>query len=126
MATNKGRELAFKLAPAIGTTRAITETCSLICRHATTHHRLQEQACNGYQTYDGSWDEAASNRADAREEKIEARIRSLVQDLPATDDGPFGVVFQGDPRGCTVKITAPGEWSSLYDDWGNEGVCVPV
>jgi hypothetical protein len=45
--TAKGRELAWKLNPAIGTTAEIERTCSLIARHATTHTQLAEILCNG-------------------------------------------------------------------------------
>lgn len=45
--TKVGDELAWKLNPAIGTTRQIRETCALIHRHAVTLHRLAEESCNG-------------------------------------------------------------------------------
>lgn len=130
MITAKGRELADKLNPAIGTTSEIARTCSLIARHATTHHGLQELICNGG-TYSGEYDapDDVRNRrlewANARDEAIERRITELAESLPWTDDGPFGATFQGDPRGCTVLLTAPEPWTSLYDHWGGEGICVP-
>lgn len=96
--TCKGRELSDDLSEHIGTTRMILKTCSLICRHATTHHRYMEQ------DWRGGWDE----RLERRIELLEARIETLVAALPATDDGPFRVEFWGDPRGCTVKLYAPG------------------
>jgi hypothetical protein len=129
--TAKGRELASKLNPAIGTTAEIERTCSLIARHATTHTQLAEILVNGgtygHETRNvpDSVRNARIEWAEERTETIERRITGLVEDLPHTDDGPFGVTFQGDPRGCTVKITAPGEWSSLYDGWGQDGVIVP-
>lgn len=124
--TAKGRELADKLNPAIGTTREIERTCSLIARHATSHHGLQERLCNG----GDDWlpDDARHRqieRLEALDEALERRITALVETLPHTDDGPFGVKFGGDPRGCTVKITAPAMYEHLYDDWGREGICVP-
>jgi len=113
--TKKGRELAWKLNPAIGSTRKIDETCSLICRHATTHHWLQEVACN----------REMDRHEEVKEARIEARITYLVATLPATDDGPWRVEFQGDPRGVTVKLHAPPEWHHLYDGWAGEAICVP-
>jgi hypothetical protein len=129
--TRKGNELANKLNPAIGTTREIRETCSLIARHATTHTQLAELLCNGgtYSHETGKVPDATRNHriawATHRTEVVERRITALVSDLPATDGGPFGVTFESDPRGCTVKITAPAEWTRLYDDWGDDGICVP-
>jgi hypothetical protein len=129
--TAKGRELASKLNPAIGTTREISVTCSLIARHATTHTQLAEILVNGgtYSSETGHVpDELRYRRiewAEQRTDAIERRIASLVQDLPHTDDGPFGVTFEGDPRGCTVKLTAPAEWTSLYDSFGGDCICVP-
>lgn len=127
MATNKGRELALQIGPVIGTTSAITETCSQICRLAKTHHTLAERACNGYKTPGGDWDEQATEKAEQREQRIEERIESNVRALPEWEEdgtrGAFGVAFSGDPRGCTVKLTGP---RSVYDSWGGDGVCVPV
>lgn len=113
--TNRGRELARKLGPAIGTTWQINETCSLIARHARTHHRLMEIQCNDADLYE--W-------AEKREEQIERRISELVADLPHTDEGPIRVKFSGDPRGATVKLVMPGTLVRMHDDWGQEGVCV--
>lgn len=102
MSTSKGRDLAARLAPAIGYTRAIDETCSLIARHATSYERIQQRWCNDEMS------DAETARVEAREARLERRIADLVADLPATDDGPWSVTFEGDPRGYVVKITAPG------------------
>lgn len=129
--TAKGRELASKLNPAIGTTREIMEACSLIARHATTHHALSELLCNGgtYSTETRDVPDDVRDRriewAERRTDAIESRICDLVISLPNTDDGPFHARFSGDPRGVTVKLTAPDEWTHLYDCFGNEGICVP-
>jgi hypothetical protein len=49
--------------------------------------------------------------------RVEARIERLAKRL-----GAAGVIFSGDPRGCTVKLTfADGE----TNDFGKEGWCVP-
>ncbi len=32
-------------------------------------------------------------------------------------------VFQGDPRGNTLKIAVPDGYTN---DWGREGICVPT
>lgn len=102
--TRRGRALAWKLNRYIGTTFAIEETCSLIARHAITYNRIQELWCDN---------ERANNHEptrlywEKREADLEARITDLVADLPHTDDGPFRVVFEGDPRGSTVQLWHP-------------------
>jgi hypothetical protein len=133
MATNNGRKLALSLAPAIGVSPTITATCSLICRHAQTHHRIAENDCNGYADSLGNWDELAAERADRKRAQIEARITALVATLPLCGAPnlrkaryPLGVKFQGDPRGATVKITLPSDWRHLGDDWAGESICVPI
>jgi hypothetical protein len=106
--TNKGRELADKLGRYTGWTFGISETCSLICRHATTYNRIQELWCNE------AMSDKATARLEAKEARLEARIDSLVRDLP---DGEVHVMgsdelvrmspkarFDGDPRGYTVRI----------------------
>lgn len=120
--TSKGRELAGKLLPSIGMTHEIGLICSSICRLATEYCRLQEQACNGYQDARGNWDERATLRAEAKEDKIEKQIRALCERLPLVDGKPIQPDFGGDPRGATVKLVMP---DGRYDDWGKEGICVP-
>lgn len=115
--TANGDKLALKLAPAIGTTYTIRATCAAIARNAATHHRLQEEQCS---------DESRYLRAVAQEPRVEARIERLVESLPDTDDGPWGVRFGGDPRGCTVQLTAPEPWHGLYDAWAHDGICVEI
>jgi hypothetical protein len=81
-------------------------------RNARTHHRLAEDLCNL---------EMTSKQEDARvrrEASCERRIIELCKRL-----GPgFEPIFQGDPRGATVKLKVP---SGKTDDWGATGICVP-
>ena len=117
MITNKGRELATLLLPMIGYTSEIAETCSLIARHAATHARLSEDACNGHPLQGANppvpiermnkLQDAWDMRVEKQTEYTEARIIALVDSLPATDTGKLQVSFDGDPRGCTVKISLP-------------------
>ncbi len=126
--TNKGRELALKLAPYMGSTYAITSTCSAICRAATTYARIQEESCNG----PGDWIVNGSNsgpaierwqaRIDKREAELERRLAALVANLQTVNGEPCRVVFNGDPRGATVKVKVPG---ADGDSWGRDGFCVP-
>ena len=113
--TARGRELADKLDPerqsfGMDGVRA----CSLIARAAKTHGRLAEEECNGPAL--GEWSQRWADRIEKRTAQIEENIRALVASL---GDG-FGVVFSGDPRGSTVKITTPDKRT---DDWGHIGIC---
>ena len=123
--TNNGRKLALKIAPVVGTTHMIQQTCSLIARHAKTHARIQERLCG-----DGEYpyDEREQERIEREDERCEARLTKLIESLPEWGEsdgsrGSFGVIFQGDPRGCTVKLTGP---KSIYDGWGDDGICVEI
>src|SRR5216684_3706315 len=84
-----------------------------LMRYGATLGRIAENQCNGYQKADYSWDE----RAAARDEKKEERIARKVIELCAL----FGCkpVFQGDPRGNTLKIAVPDGYTN---DWGREGI----
>ena len=44
-------------------------------------HRLDEQACNGYQDFNGKWDEAAQTHAEKREERLLTRAREIAESL---------------------------------------------
>jgi hypothetical protein len=69
------------------------------------HCRLMEHSCN--------------YGLDERQERTVERLRERI-----SDELPKGVraVFQGDPRGATVKLLLP---SGRTNDWGAEGGCVP-
>lgn len=102
-----------------------------IMRHATTLHRLAEAQCNGDWPCDngerrvvpcvrceGGYHPSVLNKA-----KVcpDCRTCDRVQALCA----PHNVqpCFQGDPRGCVLKLKVP---SGFGNDWGGEGlVCVP-
>lgn len=102
--TKRGRDLAWKLERYVGTTYEIQEICSLIARHAATYNVIQEGWCSS------EWQnnhEPTRLRYEAKEARLEERITDLVSRLPLTDEGPFTVRFQGDPRGSTVQIWAP-------------------
>lgn len=129
--TMKGRELAGKLMPSMDITPAILKTCSLICKAATSYKRIQEAKCNGHpacsdprlpietvtrlQAEHEAW-------CDRREAQLERVLQRHVDSLPLVDGLAVGLVFQGDPRGATVKLRMP---DGRYDDWAREGICVP-
>ena len=131
MITNKGRELALMLSASIGTTHQIQETCSLIARHAVTHGNIQEGHCNGSGVWDnpridaktaGKIQDRFEKRLEKREEQIEKRLTVLVAELPHVDGEPIVVRFEGDPRGCTVKLLLPSHDRS---DFSSDGIAVP-
>jgi hypothetical protein len=64
---------------------------------ATTLHRLSEVSCS----VEVSDREQA--RMERREKSAEARVRSIVSEVPGAS-----VDFQGDPRGCPFGVTVNG------------------
>lgn len=99
--TNNGRKLADSLGQYVGWTNGISTTCSAITRAARSYCTIQERFCSE------DMSDATREALEAREERREAKLASLVQDLPHTDEGPFVLRLQGDPRGHTVRLVAP-------------------
>lgn len=94
-----------------GCKTSIARAQSLI-RLAKRHHRFMEEYCNGREMYD----------AEGEPVKVLKRNRdSILENAKAI--GCKGVVFSGDPRGCTVKLQFR---DGFTDDWGKEGYCVPT
>jgi hypothetical protein len=85
---------------------------NLLCRHGRTYARLQEAQCNGLTPRQEAW-------AEKREAQLTKRITAICEGLGAG----FAPVFNGDPRGATVKIRVP---SGRTNDWGGVGICVPT
>lgn len=80
--------------------------CHRLIVLAGRHHRACELECNG------------APRPEAEVLGLEAAIRKLAAEVGAT-----GVVFQGDPRGSTVKLTFA---DGAANDLGRTGWCVPA
>lgn len=81
----------------------------LILRNAATIQRLAVDACN----------RELSKEEIKRGEDAEKRISDACK--------PWGIVpnFNGDPRGCCVKLILPsGRWNSFGG--AEDGFCVPV
>src|SRR5574340_189794 len=109
---------------------AMLDWCRKLMRLAHTHGRLQEAACNGdWPAANGerstticpvcekSWaDGTVHPKRGCKSCRIEAQISEMcrLQNIQA--------IFQGDPRGATVKLKVP---SGRTNDWGGEGICVP-
>lgn len=111
--TKKGTELFYSIYEHIDVDYNqwddIKETLSLLSRHAVTHRKLAEYACNGdpirnmYGRIDAAYiDRVAAEReaaAEKRDERIEKRIKELAATLPSVT-----LEMQGDPRGSTVRL----------------------
>ena len=65
---------------------------------ARSIHRLDEQLCNGYQDWGDHWDYAATERAEKRGERLDARAAELAAAHALL------VYIQGDPRGWPVYV----------------------
>ena len=99
-----------------------------LCRLAATHHRLAEAQCNGdYPAGNGerkteicplceqSWTRGTVKKTGCPDCRCESAIKEMATELGVT------VVFQGDPRGCTVRLVFP---SGRGND-GDGHWCVP-
>lgn len=129
-ATVKEREdFIRKLYEHAGRDLGITETrhiAKVIMHNGATYARIQEHACNapdaryGQDEYNARmqrmW-ERETKRLEAKEARIEKRVSQLAALLNCK------AVFQGDPRGSTIKIACPDGYA---DDMGREGICVPT
>src|ERR1041385_6432346 len=79
---------------------------NLLCRHGRTYARIQEALCNGPGVIYGEPIESWRRRSEAHDKWVEkpnaqlqARITAICDSLGAG----FVPVFNGDPRGATVK-----------------------
>lgn len=82
-----------------------------ITTHAARHHYLMEDLCNGVIEMD---EDGENPRVSACRAKCQQAAKRL---------GAKGVVFSGDPRGCTVKLVFADGYTN---DFGKEGYCVPT
>lgn len=79
-------------------------------------HKIDENDCNGYQDYQGNWDEAAEKRAERRAERLERRAEEIAQGLG------LHIYHQGDPRGGTLylvtdEIQKSGQYTQGFFIW---------
>jgi hypothetical protein len=81
--------------------------CLRLLRLAATVQRLATEACN----------RALTPKEVRKDEKVQMDIIAILapHDCEAK--------FQGDPRGCCVKVVVPDGYTN---DWGREGICVPA
>lgn len=121
-------ELIAKLsAGGIALDRDQQEAIGAICRNGASYKRMQEDRCNGpsWANIPGvaglhwdSWEATLSKR----EAECIRRIQHYVDRLPAIVVKP---VFQGDPRGITVKLRLVDRLTHLHDAFDRSGLCVP-
>ena len=118
-----------KLYKHAGRDLGISETrhiAKIIMHNGATYAHIQEDACNapdakyGQDEYNARMQRLWERRIAANERK-EARIEARVSQLAALLN--CKAVFQGDPRGSTIKIACP---DGFADDMGREGICVPT
>jgi hypothetical protein len=95
----------------LGGKSTITQ-CRKLMKLATDHHKMMEDYCNGTDIYDEEGEPLPP---------LHGLRRNLIE--LASDVGMAGVVFSGDPRGCTVKLVTP---DGSTNDWGKEGWCIPA
>jgi hypothetical protein len=83
-----------------------------LIRLAKRHQRAMTDYCNGtFDAYDAEGEPAP------RLARLCKRLDTLADSMGC------GIAYQGDPRGCTVKLTFP---DGFTNDWGREGYCVPM
>lgn len=112
MSTRNGKALASILSEWLGSTGAIAETCSRICRNGVTLDRLACEECSGPSWIDKPWATPEKVRAwqddlDKRDTAARRRLVRAVFALPETEHGPIGVQLGGDPRGFVVVLVVP-------------------
>lgn len=82
-------------------------------------HRIDEQDCNGYQDYQGNWDEAAELREDKRRERLLTRAAEYAKRIGYT------IYHQGDPRGCSLYLIPAGETENIDSRYNSIGIAIP-
>jgi hypothetical protein len=96
----------------------------LIMRHGVTYARLQEMNCNGVGTFYNE-DPKAFARKQERFEKWVSHRETLIENRIGQICAQLGCepIFQGDPRGNTIKLKFA---SGRTNDYAREGVSVPT
>lgn len=87
-----------------------------LMRYAATLHRLAEELCNGYQDWQGNWDEKRTIQSEKKRDRIQQKAQECVQAIGGK------AICKGDPRGCVLLVVFPNGYTN---DWGREGICVP-
>lgn len=101
-----------------GATGKIDDLAAELIEKARLHHRYTEAHCNGTWPYGKTWDGADTGNHPAVVRQCQGRIIILADKV-----GAASVLFSGDPRGATVKLTFK---DGFTNDFGKEGYCVPT
>ena len=104
ISTKDKLEFVYAMAKHSGATMADLQR---LLRWAATYQRLSETSCNRELT--------------SKEEKRKENARKAI--IERLRHFSCKAYFQGDPRGCCVKIQVPDGYTN---DWGKEGICVPA
>lgn len=83
-----------------------------LIQYARLHHKAMERECNKGDQFD----------AEGEPKPYLANVRGEIISL-AMNCGATSVLFSGDPRGCTVKLTFA---DGFTNDFAKEGYCVPT
>jgi hypothetical protein len=54
--------------------------CQRLMRYAGTHIRIETELTNGYKTRSGEWDKVATERANVKRDRIDAKMEALAND----------------------------------------------
>lgn len=93
----------------------MSQAAQLVAK-AALHEKYMVAQCNGEWPYDRDHD------YDDGHPKVVEDCRLIIKKL-ADKLGASGVIFSGDPRGCTCKLTFA---DGFTNDFGKEGYCVPT
>lgn len=116
--SHKGGELASQLISAghftIHQYDSLASTLSRIMRMCPAHARIAEAFCSE------DMGDKKRARLEKRDAQLEATMTRIAGELPSSKNGPCELVFQGDPRGYTVKLKVPNAPNS-GNTWGLGG-----
>jgi hypothetical protein len=100
--------------PARGTETKTVELANVLMKAATLHHEYMELLCS---------DEAFCRHVNADGEHPAVNLLRQLIEAHAAAAECKGVIFEGDPRGCTVKLVFK---DGFTNDTSREGYCVPI
>ena len=94
-----------------GCTKATPSHVKRLIALAREHHRRWKTTATASKIYDANGDPLPEL------DSIQTRLEQIPREI-----GAAGVVFDGDPRGCTAKLTFA---DGATNDLGSEGWCIP-
>jgi len=94
-----------RYAPKTKPAHIIAREAIAILRDAHSLHTLAETGCN----------RSLTEREEKRDSRLEARVSAALKEYGVTQ-----IDFNGDPRGCAVKVRFPN--GETHGDFGGEGL----